>query len=168
MASSAQAAGFAHVMASATAQPRIPDSVIRMEKSPGPTELNWNYTAKMDSLYAALDSIEQACNAWNIDAALVSRARIVVEELFSNTIKYGYGGECERPVRLSLVPHPRLTLTYEDEAPAFNPLAWKPEADEPLEDRPIGQAGIAMVIGLSASTKYERRNGANCLTVIFS
>jgi len=139
-----------------------------VENSSGPDELRLNCPARKHALHTALDTIEKTCGTWKIDSALVSRARIVVEELFSNTIKYGYGGECERPVRLSLLPHPRLTLTYEDEAPAFNPLAWKPEADEPLEDRPIGQAGIAMVIGLSASTKYERRNRANCLTVIFS
>ncbi len=133
-----------------------------------PDALKLDCPAKKHALHAALDTIEKACDTWKIDSTLVSRARIVVEELFSNTIKYGYGGECERPVRLRLVPHSKLTLTYEDDAPPFNPLAWKPEADEPLDDRPVGQAGIAMVVGLSASTTYERRNGANCLTVTFS
>jgi anti-sigma regulatory factor (Ser/Thr protein kinase) len=120
-------------------------------------------------MHAALDAIEQACDTWKIDTSLVSRTRIVVEELFSNTIKYGYGGECERLVRLRLHPEPALTLIYEDDAPAFDPLAWKAQPDEalPLEDRPIGQAGIAMVIGLSTSTNYQRRDGANCLTVTF-
>ncbi len=91
-----------------------------------------NYPAKINALHAALDAIEQACNAWKIDISLVSRARIVVEELFSNTIKYGYGGECEKPVRLRLQRDPELTLTYEDEAPAFNPLIWKAKVDEAL------------------------------------
>lgn len=92
----------------------------------------------------------------------------MVEELFSNTIKYGYGEECEKPVRLGLRPRPELTLTYEDDAPPFNPLTWKAEPDEAfvLEKRPIGQAGIAMVIGLAAHIDYQRRDGANCLTVI--
>ena len=72
-------------------------------------------------------------------------------------------------MRLRLHPEPALTLTYEDDAPPFNPLAWKAQPDEalPPEDRPVGQAGIAMVIGLSASTHYQRRDGANCLTVTF-
>jgi len=93
----------------------------------------------------------------------------VVEELFSNTIKYGYRGECEKPVRLRVRPLPELTLIYEDEAPSFNPLTWKAKLDEalPLEERPIGQAGIAMVIGLAAHVGYQRRDGANCLTVTF-
>ena len=133
-------------------------------------ELKLDCPARKNALHAALDAIEQACDAWKIEVSLVSRTRIVVEELFSNTIKYGYGGECDQPVRLGLTPHPQLTLIYEDEAPPFNPLTWKGQRDEalPLEDRPIGQAGIAMVIGLCAHTSYQRRDGANCLTVIFA
>jgi serine/threonine-protein kinase RsbW len=141
-----------------------------MVNPPGSAELKLNCPAKITALRDALDAIEQACNAWKIDKALVSRARIVVEELFSNTIKYGYGGECEWPVRLHLQARPELTLTYEDDAPPFDPLAWKAKQVEilPLEDRPIGQAGIAMVIGLSAHVRYRRCDGANCMTVIFA
>jgi len=92
----------------------------------------------------------------------------VVEELFSNTNKYGYGGECERPVRLILRPKPKLTLVYMDEALSFNPFTWK--ADEPLppEMRPPGLAGVAIVMGLSAKASHRRRGGANCLTVTFA
>jgi serine/threonine-protein kinase RsbW len=138
--------------------------------SSGPTGLKMDCPARINALHAALDAIEQACDTWKIDRSLVSRTRMVVEELFSNTIKYGYGRECEKPVRLSLGPQPELTLTYEDEAPAFNPLTWKAKRDEtlPLEDRPVGQAGIAMVMGLCAHVSYQHRDGANCLTVIFA
>jgi anti-sigma regulatory factor (Ser/Thr protein kinase) len=141
-----------------------------VKNSSGPAELKLDCPARINALHAAVYAIEQACNTWKIDSSLVSRARIVVEELFSNTIKYGYGGECEKPVRLSLEPQPELTLTYEDEAPSFNPLTWKAEQDEalPLEDRPVGQAGIAMVMGLCAHVSYQRRDGVNCLTVIFA
>lgn len=140
-----------------------------MENPSGPAELKLDCPARTNALHAALDAIEQACDTWKIDKNLVSRARIVVEELFSNTIKYGYGGECEKPVRLTVHPLPQLTLIYEDEASAFNPLDWKAKPDEalPPEDRPLGLAGIAMVTGLSASTSYARRDGANCLTVTF-
>jgi anti-sigma regulatory factor (Ser/Thr protein kinase) len=138
-----------------------------MEKSPEPAELE--YAAKMDRLYAALDAIEQACNTWKIDATLVSRARIVVEELFSNTIKYGYGGECERPVRLRLEPYPVLTIIYEDEAPLFDPTHWvSPEEAAVLPDeRPEGRAGIAMVMGLCDSAVYSPQDGHNRLTMTF-
>jgi len=141
-----------------------------MDNPPGPNELNLNYPAKFCALHAALEAIEDACNAWKIDISLVSRARIVVEELFSNTIKYGYGEECKMPVRLSLRPLPQLTLVYEDEAPPFNPLTWTagPHNALPLEERRPGLAGIALVIGLSATASFERRDGVNRLTMTFA
>jgi len=154
-------------MASAMAQPKIPDGLMRMEKSP--PELEWRYAAKTDSLYAALSAIEQACMAWNIDAALISRARIVVEELFSNTIKYGYGKECDAVIRIRLSASPRLTLVYEDDAPLFDPTRWKSLADEHVrpDERPEGRAGIAMVMGLCATAVYQPRDGRNALTMTF-
>jgi serine/threonine-protein kinase RsbW len=140
------------------------------KNSSGPAELKLICPAKINALHDALDAIEQACNAWKVDSSLVSRVRIVVEELFSNTIKYGYGAECDKPVRLCLRPHPGLTLVYEDEAPPFNPLAWKAKLDEelPVEERPIGLAGIAIVMGLSTKASFQRRDGANCLTITFA
>jgi serine/threonine-protein kinase RsbW len=154
-------------MASAMALPKILDDLTRMEKSP--RELEWNYAAKTDSLYAALGAIEQACKAWNIDAGLISRARIVVEELFSNTIKYGYGGECDGGIRIRLAADPGLTLVYEDDAPLFDPTHWKSDTDEHVrpDERPEGQAGIAMVMGLCATAVYRPRNGCNALTLTF-
>jgi anti-sigma regulatory factor (Ser/Thr protein kinase) len=140
-----------------------------MDNPPGPNELNLNHPATLSALHAALDAIEEACKGWKIDISLVSRARIVVEELFSNTIKYGYGEECKKPVRLGLRPLPELTLVYEDEAPPFNPLTWTTKRDDallPAERRP-GLAGIALVTGLSATACYERHDGVNRLTITF-
>ncbi len=123
----------------------------------------------MDNLHAALDAIEQACNTSNIDAGLVSRARIVVEELFSNTIKYGYGCECDKAIRIALSALPRLTIVYEDDAPPFDPTGWKSQEDEGVlpDERPEGQAGIAMVIGLCTLAVYQARDGQNRLILTF-
>lgn len=136
-----------------------------MDNPPESAELE--YAATMDGLHAALGAIEQACNRWNIDRPLVSRALIVVEELFSNTIKYGYGGECERPIRLRLAGRP-FAITYEDDAPPFDPTQWKSPDDEALalDQRPEGRAGIVMVLGL-CWTVYEPRAGGNRLILNF-
>ena len=140
---------------------------MRMENSP--ESLDLNYTATMENLFAALRALEQACNRWKIDTALVSRALIVVEELFSNTIKYGYGRECAKPVRLRLQPRPRFTIAYEDDAPVFDPTRWKPPEVEALEpdEHPVGLAGIVLVMGLCASTVYHPRDGGNRLVMTF-
>lgn len=128
-----------------------------------PADLDLTVPATTRGLRAALQSLEDVCAAGHVDDALVSRGRIVIEELFTNTIKYGYGGECERPVRLGISAGGGLTVTIEDEAPAFDPTAWKPASAAPER---IGQAGIAMVMGLSSQVSYQALANGNRITVV--
>ncbi|HEY0265787.1 MAG TPA: ATP-binding protein [Rhizomicrobium sp.] len=122
----------------------------------------------MEGLAAALDAIERYCAETNRN--FVSRARITVEELFSNTIKYGYGGETDLPVRLRLAAGPGLTVTYEDDAPPFDPTGWKSQEIEDLlpDQRAEGRAGIAMVMGLCDSVTWQPRDCGNRLVLIFA
>ena len=124
----------------------------------------------MGGLIASLEAIDHTGTAWNLDSGLVSRVRLIVEELFSNTIKYGYGAECDLPVRLHLSTDTSLTIAYEDDATPFDPTARARESDASImdEDRPEGRAGIALVLGLCASAKYLPRANGNCLVMTFA
>lgn len=120
------------------------------------TDLDEVFPATAKGLNAALGAIDRFCAGRNLDGGLVSRTRIIVEELFSNTIKYGYGGECDRPVKLRMTDGPVLMLMFEDEAPKFDPTRWRPShaPDAPPDRRPEGKAGIALVLGLAARVRY--------------
>src|SRR5215472_4135578 len=120
------------------------------------TDLDEVFPATTERLTAALRALEQFCAERNLDADLVSRARIIVEELFSNTIKYGYGGESDRPVRLRLTNDSVLRLTLEDEAAKSAPARWRPahHADAPADQRPEGRVGIPLALGLATHVQY--------------
>jgi serine/threonine-protein kinase RsbW len=124
--------------------------------------------ATTTGLHSSLDRIERFCIEWNVPRDTISRLKLVVEELFSNTIKYGYGGECERPVRLRLRGSPRIELVYEDAAPPFDPTAW---CETSLPRAPqlasVGRKGIALVLGMAESARYERLPECNRLTLCF-
>ncbi len=122
-----------------------------------PADVDLSFPATTRGLRAALQALGAVCR----DGHLLSRGRIVVEELFTNTIKYGYGGECERPVRVSYRVEVGLTVILEDEAPLFDPTAWVAVA--PPER--VGQAGIAMVLGLSERVEYSALANGNRVTV---
>lgn len=131
-----------------------------------PTDLEVSFPATTSGMVAALETIEHSGAAWNLGADRIGRLRIIVEELFSNTIKYGYGRECDHPVRLRLSAVPVATLVYEDDAAPFDPTTWRLEdEDVPLDQRPEGKAGIKMVLGLSTSAIYQPRDGGNCLVL---
>jgi hypothetical protein len=54
---------------------------------------------------------------------LIMRLQLVVEELFVNTVTYSHGGASEAPVDVSMcIDADRVTLVYEDSAPAFQSL----------------------------------------------
>ena len=133
------------------------------------SELRLSFPATISGLVASLEAMDHAGIALNLTPALVSRVRIIVEELFSNTIKYGYGGECDRPVRLHLSTGTSLTIAYEDDAPPFDPTARAREDDASImdEDRPEGRAGIAMVLGLCATATYVPHSDGNSLVMTF-
>lgn len=124
-----------------------------------PGDLDLSVPATTRGLRAALQALDAVCQ----DGDLLARGRIVLEELFTNTIKYGYGGECERPVRLGFSTGGGLTLVIEDEAPLFDPTTWVPAPGSPER---VGQAGIAMVMGLSSRVEHRALANGNRVTVL--
>ncbi len=129
-----------------------------------PADLDVNVPATTRGLQVALEALDAFCDGHRVDSDVARRARVVVEELFTNTIKYGYGGECERPVRLSGRATAALSLVFEDDAPPFDLTAWTPPAQSPGE-RPVGQAGISMVVGLCSAVSYARVGESNRVTL---
>jgi anti-sigma regulatory factor (Ser/Thr protein kinase) len=123
------------------------------------------FPASTSGLGIALKDVESFCNARALPADLVSRVLVIVEELFTNTQKYGYGGESEKPVRLRLVSGSVLTLVYEDEAGPFDPTTYKPAQHATPEEGPEGQTGIALALGLVASAHYVRLPNGNRVTL---
>ena len=132
-------------------------------------EIEINIPATRRGITTALERIEEFRAARNLSANQAARALIVAEELISNTIKYGYQGECERPVRLYLRAGRVLTLIYEDEAEPFDPTHWSHEegASATRREGREGRAGVDLVLGLSSSVTYECLPGGNRLTLTF-
>jgi len=97
------------------------------------------------------------------------RILILLEELLTNLIKYGYPNRSERgqaEIVLGL-DGSRLEIEFIDDGCAFDPLAAPlPNPDEPLEARPIGGLGIHLLRSLTNEVHYERRNENNITRLI--
>jgi anti-sigma regulatory factor (Ser/Thr protein kinase) len=126
--------------------------------------------ATRHALLSCLETIGDFGAAARLPADIIAKARIVVEELYSNTIKYGYRGECDRRVWLRLAAAGSLTVIYEDDAPAFDPTVWATDGagrHSAVESLREGEAGLALMFGLATSVAYEPRAEGNRLVVIF-
>src|SRR5690606_29982244 len=80
------------------------------------------FAARMSVLPEILGCVREACRKAGIIPPAALRAELVIEELFTNTVRHGYKGECDHPVWLHARPAPgALYLTYQDAAEAFDP-----------------------------------------------
>jgi anti-sigma regulatory factor (Ser/Thr protein kinase) len=127
-----------------------------------------SFEARMDALASALAFVEEACAAEGMGRPDVLRMVFIVEELFTNTVTHGHGGDCALPIDVALtVDDGQARLSYADSAPAHDPLAGIKGAPGTLATsislRPVGGLGAYLVGHLIESARYRREDGRNVL-----
>jgi anti-sigma regulatory factor (Ser/Thr protein kinase) len=101
-----------------------------------------------------------------IAADEASRIFILLEELITNLMKYGYPDrpECGRAEIVLALNDGRLEIEFIDDGCAFDPLkAPPPHLEGPLETRTPGGLGLHILRSLTDEAHYERRNGNNVI-----
>ncbi|RAP25030.1 hypothetical protein DID73_00575 [Candidatus Marinamargulisbacteria bacterium SCGC AG-343-K17] len=104
-----------------------------------------------------------------IEDKIEKSINLVMEELLSNTIFYGYKDNNAHTIYVKFTHEAnKVTIHVEDDAIPFNPLSDAPEVDTeaPLEDRPIGGLGVHIVKKMVDAIDYTRENEKNKLTII--
>ena len=129
------------------------------------------FQAKLEQLRALRSFLE----AFFADAGLAHddclRVNLVLEELFTNTVRHGHGGDSDAPVWVTLASGPAgVNLTYEDAAPPFNPYGRPPDAspDTTVKMRKIGGLGVLLTRKLAASREYAYLYGRNRVRLALS
>jgi serine/threonine-protein kinase RsbW/sigma-B regulation protein RsbU (phosphoserine phosphatase) len=96
----------------------------------------------------------------------VARVSIVLEELLTNTVKYGYpalDGRGRVEISLELI-EARLTIEFIDDAREFDPFSVAlPEVSDDTDARPVGGLGLLVVRALADERRYQRDAGRNII-----
>ncbi|MDH4172417.1 MAG: ATP-binding protein [Betaproteobacteria bacterium] len=122
------------------------------------------FLARLDQLRPMQRFLEQFCTESGLPRAAYLRLNLVVEELFTNTVKHGHRGDSDAPVWIAVSRGgDRLSVVYEDKAPPFNPYARlsEPVVDTTLSMRKIGGLGVLLTKELAASRDYAYIFGRN-------
>jgi len=125
----------------------------------------------MDGLQLALGFVEAFCTERGVVGGDVLRLVLVVEELFTNTVMHGYGGGHDAPVHIEVGVAPaRMSLCFEDQAPAFDPLKYlaerAPDLDAPADGRGVGGLGLPLVAQMAERFDYAHVAGVNRLCLV--
>lgn len=102
-----------------------------------------------------------------VDPQAAYRINLVLEEMVTNIIKYGYDKPRRHEIRVLLeIRNDDVVVLIEDEGHEFNPL-MQPEKEMavPLEKREVGGLGIHLIRKLLDHIDYRRENGKNILEI---
>lgn len=131
-----------------------------------------NFSARIRNNIAEFDRLNAEVAAFaeahQIHPEAVFVLELVLEEMLSNTIKYGYDDAAvhELDVTIAIKP-PHLLICFEDDGREFDPRnAPEPPKDVPLQQMKIGGLGIHLVRKMSARLDYRRENGRNFLEIL--
>jgi serine/threonine-protein kinase RsbW len=114
--------------------------------------------------------VEAFCAAHDVHRDDRLRLALIVEELVSNTIVHGHGGDSDSPICVVLAVAPAaITLQYEDSAPMFDVAAALPTAqdaaDVEFDERPVGNVGLRLLAHYSNDVRYVRDGERNRITL---
>jgi len=130
------------------------------------TKQTRRFRARLDEASSVSAFVESSIAG--MPSRLIRRVQLVVEELFVNTVTHGHGGDSDAPIDVSVsLDGDRVTVVYEDTAPAFNPFASveSPDPAVPLEARSVGHLGLFLIAQLAGRRDYARTGNCNCVTV---
>lgn len=120
--------------------------------------------ARQENLAALLAWVEEQAQRAGMDGA-GGRIRLVVEELFINTVRHGYGGETDAPVSLSVTADAvGIRMRYRDCAPPFDLTAADPL---PPDGARLGGVGLNLVRQLADACRYCYDEGCNRVELEF-
>jgi anti-sigma regulatory factor (Ser/Thr protein kinase) len=149
----------------------------------GMTGISIRLAADLDELARLAEALEAAGETFGLAPKIVFNLNLVLDELVTNTVSYGYGDATSAGANAgaNAGTHAKtghgieialrrdgadLVVTYEDDAAPFNPLDIPPpDLESDLEDRHIGGLGIHLVRTMMDSVTYERRNDRNRLVM---
>ena len=125
--------------------------------------------AKVDNLPQLLSIIDEELENAGCSMKGQMQIDVAVEEIFVNISRYAYIEEPGKVIirgNVAAEPPHTVTLAFEDEGKAFNPLERKPPDLTPAVRRhKVGGLGIFLVRSMSDDISYERREGKNILTI---
>ena len=122
------------------------------------------FLARLDQLRPVQAFLEAFCADSGLPREECLRLNLVLEELFTNTVKHGHRGDCDAPVWIGLTrADGAVQVVYEDKAPPFNPYArlWEKPPDTTVTMRKVGGLGVLLTRELAASRDYAYLFGRN-------
>ena len=129
------------------------------------------YSFELKSNLSELDKLcrhlETFGKKTGISKKIVFEINLVLDELFTNIISYGFDDGCEHTIKVTMTPDKEgICLCIEDDGRPFNPVEFEtPDLSCSIDECKIGGLGIHIIRKLMDDIFYERCQDKN---IVFS
>ena len=124
------------------------------------------YCAHIQAIPEIRKDLEEISGQWNIPHSELRQIILIIEELFSNTIRFAYNDEQEHYIHIRLSKTGReICIEMIDDGIPFNPLEYKlilnndPAASDDIK------MGLTLIRTFSDSILYSREGEKNHLFI---
>lgn len=121
---------------------------------------------RLEEIPLLAEKIDAFAALYGIEPAKVFQVNLVVDELLTNVIAYGYPQNGEHRIEVTLeLQQGQLIVTIVDDGQAFNPILEAPEVelDATVEERKVGGLGLHFMRTMMDALDYRRQDGYNKL-----
>ncbi|MDQ3025968.1 MAG: SpoIIE family protein phosphatase [Pseudomonadota bacterium] len=143
-------------------------TVVLVKREVWPVAADWTFKRTFEAIPEIAQFTADVFASHQIDARLLAPLDLVLEELFTNMVKYGNGNA---PVRVTLRKTPGgLQATLTDFGVEAFDITRAPEVDTtlPIEEREAGGLGLHLVRKLVDSIEYEYLKDSRQSRITFS
>ena len=125
--------------------------------------MHWLINNDLADIEILAEKIESFGEMQGIPNSIIFAINLCLDELITNTIKYGYNDTNEHSITIDLeLTETEVIIELIDDGLPFNPLERSdPDIGQDLDDRPIGGLGIYLVRNMMNQVNYQRQDDKN-------
>lgn len=125
------------------------------------------FSARELKLSSMMEFVLQQAKQLKVANSFLPRLELVAEEVLANIVSYGFQGQEDQEIIISLeYQQQELVFIVQDTGASFDPTkALPPNTEAPLEKRSYGGYGIHLVRQVMDHVQYQRDNNKNILTM---
>jgi anti-sigma regulatory factor (Ser/Thr protein kinase) len=125
------------------------------------------FVRQLDSLTGVFDFVTQFADQHDCDESTRYILNLVVEELFTNMVKYSPDGDREIPIAIDREKTRIIIRLVDKNVRRFDiTKAKKPPIDQPLRERKPGGLGLHLIREMVDEIRYQYRDGNSEVTVV--
>lgn len=131
-------------------------------------KLSRTFAAKLSAFSEIRVLVEDFARASGMDHPSRHKLTLIVEELFTNTVRHGHGTDSDEPVDITLSSEASgIVVTYVDTAPEYDSLAaaMRTDIESTIRQQRIGGLGLALTFALAEAAHYAYVDGRNRIVI---